>query len=293
MTSLSVHAFKTLHRELGNPVAVIDGRLFARIRERITPIGPALDDWRISRESEAALFRQLDGYWIQLTSPPADIEKAIWHAVICTKHCPVEEVTSANCRQKIRKGLRRCEIRQVSYEFLAEHGFGIFEKAIKRYRKQTLSPSDRTSFESEALTKHKFPNIREAWGAFFENKLVAYAQCIRYGNREIDYTAFKWDPDFLRHMSSYAMLYRMNEHYLGKQRVDYALDGFKSIYHETNFQDFLIHNFGFERAPLDLHVRYRKWLGTVLALARPISPFLRRVDRRANALFELDANRKR
>jgi len=273
-------------------VTEVEGKCFARIRERITPVGPAMDDWRISHEAEAKLFERLGAYWIQLTSPPTMSDKTSWYAVICTNHCPVDEIASANCRQKIRKGLRRCEIKQVSYEFLAEHGFPVFKKAIQRYRKQTLSVLDRKAFEQEALIKHQFPNIREAWGAFFENRLVAYAQCIRYGKREIDYTAFKWDPDYLRHMTSYAMLYSMNEHYLRNDGVEYVFDGFKTVYHQTEFQNFLIKNFGFERAPLDLYIRCRWWLDIGLTLSHPFAPLLRRMDRRVGALFELRKSRK-
>ncbi len=76
------------------------------------------------------------------------------------------EGLSSNNRSKIRRGLRRCEVRKVSFQALAEKG--------KRARKDTLERHG-TSVEEDAfdITLDQCENY-EAWGAFVDGHLAAY-----------------------------------------------------------------------------------------------------------------------
>jgi hypothetical protein len=65
-------------------------------------------------------------------------------------------------------------------------------------------------------------------------------------------------------------------------------DGFRSIYHPTNMQSFLMENFGFEKAYTRLHLYYRPPFGLLVQAGYRWRSVLGRIDKRLAALFELE-----
>jgi hypothetical protein len=281
-------------RAKGRRYSLVDGQLFVRRERWIAPLGPAAQAYHLDRSQCRELLRKLGGLWVMWTdgfdSPDSGSD---WHAVICRRHVPVEAVASGNTRSKLRRGLKNCEVRQVAVREIAQNGYETYCAALGDYgqRLETLPTAD--EFARRVMTDEPFGDIRHQWAVYHEGQMVGFAQNLLYGQTEVDYTLIKLHPEYLNRYSSYALFYRMNEHYLAQAGFQYVNDGFRSIAHETGIQDFLIKEFGFEKARTGLHVHFRPPVGQVLRMVRPFRGVATRLCSQTEALFEMDRCRTR
>lgn len=269
--------------------AMVDGQLFTRKDRWVVPVGPASQAYRLTAAQCRGLLKDLGGLWVMWTDgfgPHA--EASDWYAVICRRHVPVEEVASGNTRSKLRRGLKQCDVRPVDVRELAQNGYETYCAAVRSYpnHHEILPTAD--EFARRVMSDEPFGDTRHRWAAYCDGKMVAFAQNLIYDKTEVDYTVIKMHPEYLNRYSSYALIYRMNEHYLAQQQFDHVTDGFRSISHQTGIQDFLVREFGFEHARTGLHIHYRTPLGCLLKVARPLRRLLLNAGPKAQALLELE-----
>lgn len=270
----------------GVPCMTREGHLFVRDRHRIMPMGPILDDIELMAEAADELLAGLGGQFVQWTRPLTDERRwRGWYAVVCTRFVEIESVPSASVRSKIRRGLKRCEVARVDLDGFKAETYEVHVAALRHYG-QAQVPT-REAYEAMLERERGFDDLRHYWIVRVEGRPAAYAKTILHDRREVDYTAVKFDPQQLKHYTSYALLHEMNRFYLGEQRFDYANDGQRSVLHDTNFQEFLVRDLGFERRPLALYLRVRRTLRAAMPLARLMSPCLVRLGVQAHAMLEL------
>ena len=181
---------------------------------------------------------------------------------------------SANTRSKVRRGLKKCMVRKITLEELKESGYSVYQSAYLGYSKSS-------SYLDEGKFKEGVNNLSsdyELWGVFFQetNKLVAYSQNRLY-SKSCEYRVIKLNPDYLKYYTSYALIFKMNEHYLLEKKLKYVNDDARNISHQTNIQDFLEQKFKFRKAYCKLHVEYvfaLKIILLFLTFTRPILNFL-------------------
>lgn len=214
----------------------------------------------LSRFRNAILVRSTDGF----QSGPAD---SPWYAVTCRKFIDLDECSS-KLRSHIRRGLRRCVVRQVDAEYMADNGYDVYAAAYTRYKNVKGPALSRTEWERTTRADKSFPDLRDYWAVFVDNQLAGYSKTMNYGNIETAYDVSKYDPKHLGDYSAYAMQFTMNEYYLRQRQVGYVNVGFRTISHDTNIQEFRIKNFGFERTPTNLYVRYHPWVAAALSIPR-------------------------
>ncbi|MBF6568296.1 MAG: hypothetical protein IVW54_05410 [Candidatus Binataceae bacterium] len=79
---------------------------------------------------------------------------------------------SQNVRSRTRRGLARCRIEQISFEYLAEHGYALTEETTLRQmgKKPNRSIEEWRLFCTNASHLADF----EAWGAFVEDRLATF-----------------------------------------------------------------------------------------------------------------------
>jgi hypothetical protein len=281
--------FSEMLRQKNRRFERIDGQLFVRKRQWIAPLGPASQAYHLNEAQCRELLRKLGGLWVMWTdgfeSPAPGSE---WYALVCRRHIPVEEVVSENTRKQIRRGLKRCEVRQVEVREIAQNGYETYCAAIGDYGKQAINLPTEEEFARRVMTDESFGDIRHQWAAFYEGKMVGFTQNLLYGKTEVDYTLGKWHPQYLKHYPSYALFYKMNEFYLAQKEYPYINAGSRSISHETGVQEFLIKKFGFEKAYTGLHVHYRPPFGQLLRMVRPFRPAITAIYPKVRPLFELD-----
>ena len=274
--------------------AIVGGQLFTRKERWVVPVGPASQSYCLTPAQGRGLLAELGGLWVMWTDgfgPHAAASD--WYAVICRRHLPVEEVASGNTRSKLRRGLKQCEVRPVDVRELAQNGYETYCAAVRGYSNHQEVLPTAAEFARRIMSDEPFGETRHRWAAYCDGKMVAFAQNLIYDKTEVDYTVIKLHPEYLNRYSSYALIYRMNEHYLAQQQFDHVTDGFRSIVHQTGVQDFLVREFGFEQARTGLHVHYRPPLGGLLKLARPIRRLLMKAGPKAQALLELERIRVR
>ena len=199
-------------------------------------------------------------------------ETAFWY-IIKDKFDGFDELSS-NTRNQLRRGLKKCLVRKITQEELKELGYSVYQSSYLGYSKSSSYLDEGKFIEGV----NNLPSDYELWGVFFQetNKLVAYAQNRLY-SKSCEYRVIKLNPEYLKYYISYALVFKMNEHYLLERKLKYVNDGARNISHQTNFQDFLEQKFKFRKAYCKLHIEYVFALKIILfflKFTRPILNFL-------------------
>ena len=217
-------------------------------------------------------------------------EPSEWYSVICRKFRPLDALSSKE-RNKFRRGLRDCEVRRISVKELADEGYQVYCAAWEHYGGQ-IPVTNEHLFQQGVLREAPYPDLLHNWGVYVNGRLIAYAQNQIHGKVEVSYSSIKLDPAYLHLRPSYALIHKMNEYYLDSLGFEYVNDGSRSIHHETNIQEFLMHNFCFEKAYTTLYVYYRWPLRWLLKIVYPFRDYVGQADSRLKALLELERFRR-
>lgn len=267
---------------------IVAGQLFFRRQMWITPLGPAANPFQLQATEAQSLVSELGGWWVAWTTPKdpgASAER--WYAVVCKQFAPVDALP-AKRRSEMNRALRNCEVRRVAAEEIGRDGYETYVEALRGYAGGgDVTVPTQAEFAAGLRRESEFSDIRHHWGVYHQGAMVGYAHCSIYGDVEADYSYVKLHPKFLSLYPGYALIYRMNEFYLGTEKFRYVNDGWRSVLHDTGMQKFLIQKFGFELMPLDLNLHFRRPLGTMLNLSVPVHPLLRRANRKMAALLQL------
>ncbi|MCL2330213.1 MAG: hypothetical protein FWC56_02815 [Phycisphaerae bacterium] len=267
------------------PILLHNGQLFHVSEHVVCPLGPANSEWSITPAEAIEMGRKLKSFVIRWTNGFVDQETS-WHAVICDTFTSLEEYSSKH-RYKINRGLKNFRVERVDAAYIKEHGYPIYRKAHDRYRSASHLWTEK-QFVEHVAQDEPFDDIVHYWGVFAESELIVFAIVDIYGTTEASYVLTKADPEFLRLYPIYAMIHVMKEYYLATHKFSYINDGWKSIRHETNFQDLLIDVFRFRKAYTQLHVAYRFPLSLGVRVAYPFRSILSRLDERVAALLSLE-----
>ena len=276
-------------RALGFPHVVLRNRIFSRYGQVVSPEGT--QGIELSRADCRALLDALGGSMVHWTSGirPPD-EPGEWYWVLCRKFTPLEALTSKE-RNKFRHGLKHCEVRLIPVEALAAEGYPVYCAAWLGYG-HSAPPVSQEEFRRGVLREAGYPDLLHNWGVYVDGRMVAFSQNQIRGTTEVDYSATKLDPAYLHLRPSYALIHTMNEYYLKTMGFQLVNDGARSISHDTNIQEFLIHTFGFEKAYTTLHVYYRWPLRWLVPLLHPFRRLAGKASRRLGSLLELERCRR-
>jgi hypothetical protein len=275
----------------GSRFLVHNGKLFTFANPyTVAPLGPYMWDYRLPPEEAGRVLTSLRGRILLLTGGFFAGGCDQWYAVICDRFTDVPEMSSGNLRSKMRRGLKRCVVKRVEADFIARHGYEIMVEACKGYGTyQGIVPSE-SRFRKSAIDKQAFEDLIHYWGVFdrLTGKLVAFSENRVFGKIEVLYTTIKLHPRSLALYAGYVLIHAMNEYYLGQQRFQYVNDGWRSVLHDTDIQQFLIHNFSFRREPSSLRVFYTSGLSALMKMTYPFRGMSAKADRRVAALFALE-----
>ncbi len=163
-------------------------------------------------------------------------EETCWYHLICDDPTfEIDNISRKKTRYYVRRCFRECEIKEISCEYLLEHGYEVYLKASSRYT--NFTPKSEKTFKKE---------IREACeerdgqpiGVFYEDKLIAYSMVyLRFKSLKIA-TAF-FDPDYSKSNPMYG-LYFYFQQYLKNDNCNEVTNGARPLLHETNIDRFLL-----------------------------------------------------
>ncbi len=181
---------------------------------------------------------------------------------------------SKNTRSKIRRGLKRCQVKLVDKEEIKKVGFLAYRKAFLRY-KTNIHPKSYEDFKSEI---DRLEGVWHFWAIYnSDNVLIGYSQNKIFENY-CDYSTVKFHPDYLNLYPSYALFFTMNRYYLNQHNFKYVNDGAKSMSHDTNIQNFLTQKFKFRKAYCKLHLQYRPVIKLIVNTLFPFRFLISRIQ---------------
>lgn len=189
-----------------------------------------------------------------------------WY-VIKDKNILLSEYSS-NTRNQIKKGIKNCEVKKVTFEIYKELCYDVYRKSVLNYKAE---PVTKEQFEKI----HPVEETRDYWIVFEKetNLPVAYSSNLIQGD-SCNYTFIKYDPDYLSLYPSYALHFEMDKYYLENKKMKFVNMGAKTLYHETSVQDFVIKKFKYRRAYCKLNLVYKPIVGMLVKLAFPFRKLL-------------------
>jgi hypothetical protein len=259
----------------------------------IIPVGPPLMDYSISGDQAHRLMKKAPGsLMVRYTYVPKETSGCEdWYAVICDNFKDLDAL-GRNYRYQIKRGLTNCSIRQVDAGFIAKCGYEVYNSAFSRYQ-GLIKPIGIDDFRNMINATIDFDDLYHYWGAFYNDRLIAYAVMVIYGDEAADMSVLKFHPEYLRYYVSDALIYTICKHYLQNNPLQYINDGFRSIYHKTNFQQFLIRKFLFKKAYLGLGVTYKSFFYCLLKATYPLRNLLSKANNDLKAIYLLEEIRKK
>jgi hypothetical protein len=219
-------------------------------------LGPALVPEPHIEIDTAAVFGHLKGKLLWWSYQKSGYDSNNWYAVIKDKHLSLDEYSTANIRNQIRKGLKNFEIKRIESELLLQQGFVIYQKAFEAFNAK--APLELAAYQKFMAVLHEFDDIIHVIGVFHQQQLIGYALIYCYGNLEAGISEIRILPEYNKLHPSYALFHWMSEEYLIKEKFEYLSDGYRNLLHETTIQHLLIRKFGFRKQGLYLECELRK-----------------------------------
>jgi hypothetical protein len=216
---------------------------------------------KLLRESRALLLR---------CSGQASREPTGWYYVVCDS---VPDLASLHPKDRynVKLGLRRCSVQRVTPEWLVERGYPCYAAAAERRGRQPV-PAPRYRENMLATSGGPF----EFWVALDAGEVVAYTECVMLGEW-VEHGAVYYHPDYLRHMTTFALVRSLQEEYVLRRRLKLT-NGSRTIHHDTNY-NIILQRLGFRPFHCELRVAYTRMVALGVAMTYPLRGVLARFPR--------------
>jgi hypothetical protein len=284
-----VSRYAELFKQQGIPHLILEGKLFKVYSRMVMPEGPSKEDFSVSNDSIKHLFKFFNSPLIRLTCGFSQSSEAGYYSMLCDAFVSVDEIKNKKVKYEINRAIRLCSVRKLNAKEIADLAYPIYVKAIRSYSNFNGNIPDENTFRKNILNTSQFEDIVHYWGVFFDNQLCGFATNYIYDKLEVNYSMIKYDPDFFSKGISYALIYRMNEYYLGNQGFEFATDGYTSLLHESNVQSFLQRNFDFYPKPIHLYLTWKFPFSLLIPISQPFSNVLAKFDPRFKAIYRLNS----
>lgn len=184
-----------------------------------------------------------------------------WWWVIATTPYSLESLRP-KARYNVRRGLKLCDVKPISAAHLSNIGYECYQSAMGRHAQ--TKPVNESKFRS-GMAIYDENRAYTIWGVFKDSKLAGYALY-----KQIDNIAYEGDvildPEFFKDHSTYALLHATTDHYLNQNKCSYIVCGWRSISHQTGFQDFTIKEFKRQKIYCHLGVEYSRFYAPLVRL---------------------------
>ena len=124
------------------------------------------------------------------------------------------ENLSSNTRSKVRRGLRTFICEPCSMNVIVSEGYSVYLSAFRRYTtfEYILNQNEFVKAIKKLPNKTEFWAVRDAKSKI----MVSFSENIICDNTCF-YNTIWFQPEGLKHYSSYALFYKMNKHYLNEK----------------------------------------------------------------------------
>ncbi|HBH45813.1 MAG TPA: hypothetical protein DDX47_00385 [Candidatus Jacksonbacteria bacterium] len=216
---------------------------------------------KILRESKMLFIRWFDKF----ADTPTD-----WWWVVAQAALPIEKL-SRKTRKTLRRGMRSCQIKQVSADWLKENGYQCYQSAFQRY-KNPPQVATKARFQKN-ITRQDQSGCFEFWAITIKETLIAYAECLIIGKNAF-IVDVKYHPAYLKYSPGYVLTYTLLNHYLTQRQFELLTNGTRSIAHSTEMQLFL-EKFNFQKLYCRLNIIYAPIAKMAVQIIYPLRFFVR------------------
>lgn len=173
----------------------------------------------------------------------------------------------SNHRNQIKKGLKSCVIKEIDELSYVNEIYNVYVKNMLAYGSDIITLEEfRKTLMRE---KNNFIPV-EYFGAFVNSELVGYSRnLISEALMLVFFDQINILSNYRKSYISYALIHKMNEHYLNSNNFKYVCDGSRNLLHDSGIQDFLIRKFLFRRAYCNLKLIYSNKLRFLISLTWP------------------------
>lgn len=208
-----------------------------------------------------------------------------WYWLI--KDSPLDiSLLKANRRAIITKGLKYFTVEIINPINYKRELFDVLEGSLVDYPKKYRAHFALTRFYS--IVDEWVEKGWDCFGAFDKetNKLCGYALAYKKGEYA-EYMVVKTLPESQKKQINAAIAYHICEKYLTEEQVKILYAGERNIRHETNYQDYLIKNFGFRLAYCKLNIIYLPWVKVCVNLLYPFRKIIKRLSALSPYLYNV------
>ena len=204
-------------------------------------------------------------------------EETEWWCII--KDTPFDIMSlKSNRRSLITRGLKRVDVKVIIPADYAEQMSNILVKEWKYYDDSYEEGNDRQKLTDDfkKLTMKNLGNA-EYLGAFLKDTdtMIGYAIYNLFDDW-IEYSVVKTDPEYLNTQVNAALAYFGVERYM-RPEIRYIHGGWRTMIHESNYQEYLMKNFGFRKAYCKLHIQYRPLMQIAVNVLYPLRGIIKKV----------------
>lgn len=228
------------------------------------------DRWKEYAGGKMPLFAR----WVSNFDCTEDTE---WWCII--KDTPFDIMSlKSNRRSLITRGLKRVDVKVIIPADYAEQMSNILVKEWKYYDDSYEEGNDRQKLTDDfkKLTMKNLGNA-EYLGAFLKDTdtMIGYAIYNLFDDW-IEYSVVKTDPEYLNTQVNAALAYFGVERYM-RPGIKYIHGGWRTMIHESNYQEYLMKNFGFRKAYCKLHIQYRPLMQIAVNVLYPLRGMIKKV----------------
>lgn len=195
------------------------------------------------------------------------LEDSEWWYVLKRGQWDASQIKNKKKRWMIRQGKKNFNVRPLTFDEVLSQCPAVAKSATARYKGEAKVET-REILEERVGAASRVPGVLEYIGCFHEDTLVSFSENYIQDNAVWLYS-IRHDPAFLNKYSSYGFVDGILDYYLNQEKMDYVLDGSRSIHHLTHFQDHLIKVFGFSKEYATLNVVYSANFKMVVNMAYP------------------------
>jgi len=182
------------------------------------------------------------------------VENSEWWYVLKRGRWEIESIRDKKKRWMIRQGEKHFSVHKLPFDEVLSKCPKVAQIAADRYKGQADVESQEV-LEKRVQAAQKVPGVLEYIGCFHEDTLVSYSENYIQDNA-VWLAVIRHNPEFLNKYSSYGLMDGILKYYLNEQKMDYVLDGCRSVHHRTEFQEHLMRVFGFTKEYAMLNVVY-------------------------------------
>ncbi len=178
-----------------------------------------------SRETLDELFSAGRIYGVRFPAPLEGPGKDSYQIVCDDRDFGMDKL-SGNVRSKVRRGLKRCEVRQVTFAELAEQGVEADRETMARQGRDPKLVGDawddywRAAADTEGM---------EGWAAFVGGELASFLVTVRFSDGPVEFLLARSRSQHLGAYPNNALIYTCAEEMLCRRAVPKITFGLESL----------------------------------------------------------------